>query len=393
MSDNAAGQQFLFSAGNLFMIDSGGTPREAAIIQSAELDFSTSTKALQDTYKVAKLIALADLKISGKFAAAEWSAETMSMGLAGCGTVTRGVQYKLSNDESATLSGTSNSFTVANATGFNQDLGVDNISSVFKLISMNLFSGTSLGTVGTVGVTTASTGGSLGVGSYYVRCAYITSELASRITLNAQTSGMTLGGADYGVTAASVAVTTGALTGSTNLINATVMANANAGGYAWYVGTASGSETLQEVTTTNTISLSSLVSGGDAVVTADTSAVVPSGYYSVSNGVYTFNLADCAAGLTVKPKYMYKTTNLGGRLISINNTKQGLATYYQMFLSGTLVNQANVAEQANIWLFAVTCNKLGISMKIGDFNYPAYEYTAFSTAANTIGYISIGGAA
>lgn len=269
MSGQAAGQQFLFSAGNLFMIDSSGTPREATVIQSAELDFATSTKSLQDTFKVAKLVALADLKISGKFAAAEWSAETMAMGLAGCATVTSGTQYKMSNEETATLSSTVLSFTAANATGFQQDLGVDNISSVYALISMNKY----------VDITTDGTG------------------------------------------------------------------------------------------------------------------VVPTGCYKVVNGVYTFNTADCAAGLTVKVKYMYKTTTDGGRLLTINNSKQGLATYYQMFLSGTLVNQLGIAEQANIWLFAVTCNKLGISMKIGDFNYPSYEYQAFSTAANTIGYMSLGGSA
>jgi len=392
MSDKATGQQFLFSAGNLFMIDSSGTPREATVIQSAEVDFATSTKSLQDTYKVAKLVALADLKISGKFSAAEWSAETMAMGLANCATVTKGTQYKLSNEETATLSSTVQSFTAANASGFNQDLGVDDVSSIFKLISMNKFSDATLGTVGTVTATGAAAGGSIAAGTYYIRCAYITSILANKLTLNVQAPNMTLD-ADYGVTAASVAVNTGALTGSANMITANVAANSSAGGYAWYVGSASGSETLQEVTSTNSISLSSLVSGGDEVPTADTSAVVPAGYYKVVSGVYSFNPAECAAGLTIKPKYMYKTTNDGGRLISINNTKQGLATYYQMFLSGTLVNQAGIAEQANIWLFAITCNKLGISMKIGEFNYPSYEYQAFSTAANTIGYMSLGGAA
>lgn len=391
MSSNDAGQQFLFSAGNLFLI--GDTPREAGIIQSSEVDFAGTTKSLQDTYQVSKLVVLADMKISGKFAAAEMNADLMNIGMAGSGKVTTGKQYKFSNEESFTLSTSTTTATVANSSGFETDLGVDDVTSVYKKISMSLFTDSALTSVGTVTVSNSSTGGSIAAGTYYVRCAKITSKLAATITLDAQAASMSIDDAGFGITAASTAVNTGAITGSTNEITASVPADSACGGYAWYVGTSSGAETLQEVTSTNTVTLTEIVAGGDQAPTSDTSAVVPTGYYKNISGVYSFNPTQCKNGLTVIPKYIYETDSAGGRIITITNKKQGLAPAYALYLSTTLVNQAKVEEQMSIYLYNVIISKLSMGMKIGELTYPAYEFTAFSTAANTIGWMSIGGQA
>jgi len=386
---NSKGQQFSFSSGNLFVTDSDGTTRELCILQNASLNFATTSKELQDTYKVAKLIALASMKVTGKFEPAEWRPEAMSLGLSGVGTISKG-QYLLSNEETQAMSSTTTTYTGKYASGFKKDMGVDNITSSTARISMSKFTDSTLGTVGTVTLGTSSAGGSIEAGTYYVRCAYVTEALASKLTLDTQAASMTLD-ADYGVTAASTAVNTGALTTTTNEITATVTANDSAGGYAWYVGSASGSETLQVVTSTNTVTLTQIVSGGDSASDSDLSAVVPCGYYKVASGVYSFNPTDCADGLEVNLKYMYKTTTSGGKIITLTNQKQGLATYFQMFLGGTLVNQMGVSQQANIYLGSVVSNKLSLAFKIGDFNYPSYEFEAFSDSSNSIGWLSIGG--
>jgi hypothetical protein len=115
-------------------------------------------------------------------------------------------------------------------------------------------------------VATVSAGGSITAAEYSIKVAALTLEAANNIDLNQQIADLEIPA--YGVTAASSA---GTATTTTNnkTISATVTAKSGALAYAWFIG-ASGSETLQKVTTNNAISLTSLVTGGSAPPSSDT---------------------------------------------------------------------------------------------------------------------------
>lgn len=125
-----------------------------------------------------------------------------------------------------------------------------------------------LGTAPTPTVATqATTGGALG-GTQSVICVALSFEgflygtvaggIQASITRdNADGSSDTFGG---GASQKSAAGSSGALTGSTNIITATVTAVNGAAGYAWFWGTA-GSETLGAITTINSVVISAAAGG------------------------------------------------------------------------------------------------------------------------------------
>ena len=142
---------------------------------------------------------------------------------------------------------------------------------------------TSLGTVATPtasAVTDATS--TITAGSYSVKVAALTLVAANRVVTNMQIANMKgleipatdssnqpITGAFDGVTAASTA---GSVTVSSGEgISATVTPVKGALAYAWFVG-ASGSETLQIVTTNSAMSINKLVTGGSSAPTADGSA-------------------------------------------------------------------------------------------------------------------------
>lgn len=139
---------------------------------------------------------------------------------------------------------------------------------------------TSLGTPAAPVQTVTTTGGSIGAATYYCRVAALTLVAANRLSLNKQTSGLVLGvgatdasnnpiaNAYDGVTAASTAVSF-TTTGNTNIIGLTATPVKGALAYAWFVGTTSGAETLQIVTTTSAVTLTALVTGGTIAPAAD----------------------------------------------------------------------------------------------------------------------------
>lgn len=132
-------------------------------------------------------------------------------------------------------------------------------------------------------VITAGTSGSIAAGTYSVKVAAMTLLAANRIIQNQQAANLVLGvpatdasnnviaGAFDGVSIASAATSTGALTGSVNSLALSVTPVQGALAYAWFVGTA-GSETLQIVTTNSAVTLTALVSGGSSAPTANGSA-------------------------------------------------------------------------------------------------------------------------
>lgn len=113
----------------------------------------------------------------------------------------------------------------------------------------------------------ASTGGSIGAGTYNVYCVALTYEgfqlatvsstgvLQSKTVTGNDGQTFTING---GSSNKSSAGSTGVLSGSTNTIGASVPVVNGAVAYAWYVGTA-GNELLQAITTINSVMLTSLI--------------------------------------------------------------------------------------------------------------------------------------
>lgn len=126
-------------------------------------------------------------------------------------------------------------------------------------------SSVSLGTPDAPVVTTVSSGGTIAAGTYNVKAVALTVEgkrsasLSSGVQQVIAIEGMdgrtfNLNG---GSSALSPATSTGVLSGSTNIIKATVTHIEGAVGWAWYVGEA-GSEKLEAITNINSVALTSL---------------------------------------------------------------------------------------------------------------------------------------
>jgi hypothetical protein len=134
-----------------------------------------------------------------------------------------------------------------------------------------------LGTVGTVTVGSSASGGSIGAATYNVICVALTYEAMQMASVSAGLPvAAVITGADGlaytlngGTSMKSAAASTGALTGSTNQINASVVAIVGAAGYAWFVGTA-GNEVLTTITTINSMVLLTLAGAGTQNATAIT---------------------------------------------------------------------------------------------------------------------------
>lgn len=125
----------------------------------------------------------------------------------------------------------------------------------------------SLGTPTAPTVTASATGGSIGAATYSVKVAALTLSAMNRVSVGVAASSPDM---TDGFTLASAGTSTGALTGATNKIDASVLAIRGALGYAWFVGVA-GSEKLEAITTINKVTLTALAGTGAAVPGADTS--------------------------------------------------------------------------------------------------------------------------
>jgi hypothetical protein len=219
-------------------------------------------------------------------------------------------------------------------------------------------SGVALGTPGTITVS-ATTGGSVAAGTYNVYAVGLTYEgyrnwlaSGSSIATGIPTS-QTITGADnstYTINGGSsnkgAPTSTGSLSGS-NVITASVPVMTGALGYAWYVGTA-GNETLQAVTTINSVSLASLTTTGQNVssITADNSrntlaydGLLYSAFESGS-GSYINALSTGTAGTGT-----YLTASGRG---SINEIDNMLVTMWQNYQTSPDVIYCNAQEIRNI---------------------------------------------
>lgn len=201
-----------------------------------------------------------------------------------------------------------------------------------------------LGTVAAPVLTSAtgtSTGGSIGAGTYYVK-----------VTANT----------GFGESVVSNEVNTGALTGSTNKITVVVGTEpAGALNYNVYVGTATGTETLQGTFVGDTFDLTSYAAGGAAMPGSDTSFD--------ANG-YDGLLTNLSAN--------------GGYVKRINATLATGANVGSEFQDAFIaMYQNNFAEPDEIWLDANVKVELGQLLQNDAANLPFR--IQLSQSAGTIG--------
>lgn len=379
---------YQFNVGRLFGLDTNGNPMEFGLLQDVSLDISRELKELMGTNAFAEVIALGKGKISGKASSAEFSSTNLNLMMGGLGEVSTG--QILMASESVNLSSTVSSLTVANATNFYKNLGATNTTNSLNTIPMTMSTNTKLTTPTAPTVTTSTSGGSIAAGTYSVRVAALNTLAYNSVSTFDQQL-VNLAAPSTGVSISSTAVATGALTGTTNAILATVPTVSGALAYAWYVGL-SGAETLQIITTSTSLSLLTIVAGGSSATTIDTTGIFSTGEYlmdATTTGKYNFNTADAAMNKIMLANYLWKDTS-GGKTIQLTNQEMGIAQYFSLFLSSPMVNKQGVTKQCNVWLNAVVSSKMALGWKLGDFQKPQFDFQASSDAVGGLGWMSLG---
>lgn len=193
---------------------------------------------------------------------------------------------------------------------------------------------TSLGTPAAPSVTASSTGGSIGAGTYNVKVAALTLSAANRATIGVGASSPDM---TDGWTSASNATSTGALTGGTNKIDASVAAVRGAVAYAWFVGTA-GNEKLEAITTVNAVTLTSLAGTGAAVPGSDTSDDA-----DAFDGIIP-QLAASGSGAYYKSLDNVQLTAANGGISEINTMLQSLWDNARISPTALLVNSQQALD-------------------------------------------------
>jgi hypothetical protein len=102
------------------------------------------------------------------------------------------------------------------------------------------------------------------------------------------------------------------------------------------------------------------------------------GYYSVSNGSYTFNAAD--VGQTVFINYAYSA--IGGYTVQVNSQLMGYGPVFELWLAEPY-QQVN-GMSGGIHLFACRAGKFSMDNKRDGYKTPSVDYQAFANLAGQI---------
>ena len=203
-------------------------------------------------------------------------------------------------------------------------------------------------------VAVQTTGGAVAAGTYNVYCVALTYEgYRNSSTVLGVAVNQNITGADGqsyslagGSSAKSAPTSTGAIGTSTAIITASVPSIMGALGYAWYVGTP-GNETLQAITTINSVSLSSLTSTGQNAsaigsTNNSTNSLAFNGllYAALAGGGYVNQLATGSAGVGT-----YLTASGRGSVVEIDNM---LVQLWQQYQVSPTVIYCNAQEIRNI---------------------------------------------
>lgn len=219
--------------------------------------------------------------------------------------------------------------------------------------------GVQLGTVGTVTLTSSGSGQTLPTATYYVKCVALTQEgynncagsasngvPVTKTITGADGKQFTLNGGSSAVSAeANQAVTLGAyLFGSVTPIQGAVA-------YAWFIGSSSGGETLQLITTINSFSLGVALVAGRQAVSAVGATDCSSNPSLAFDGLMTQTLN--TANLGYVNIFATGTAGTGTVLTSsgkgsVNEIDAMLLSMWQNYKVGPTVIYVNAQEQKNI---------------------------------------------
>lgn len=206
-----------------------------------------------------------------------------------------------------------------------------------------------LGTPSAPIVTTENTGGSIAAGTYNVivvaltlygyLASSLTNGVVGQVSVNPASGGsaFTYGG---GSSNKSAATSTGALSGSTNVIKAKVTPVPGAVAYAWYVGPAN-DERLQKITTINSVVLTSLATDTQlaSAITADNSKNLLSydgilyQAWTTGSGAYIKYMADGTVGSGTP-----LTASGDGGIVEINDLFRHMWDNYRLSPTRIYVN-------------------------------------------------------
>jgi hypothetical protein len=99
------------------------------------------------------------------------------------------------------------------------------------------------------------------------------------------------------------------------------------------------------------------------------------GQYTVAAGVYTFADADASAAILID--YTYTLTT--GAQYTVSNQLQGTTPTFQLVGMQGLSGQYD-----NMVLYACVSTKLSMASKMGDWNVPEIDFSAFANAAGNV---------
>jgi hypothetical protein len=102
------------------------------------------------------------------------------------------------------------------------------------------------------------------------------------------------------------------------------------------------------------------------------------GYYSVTAGTYTFNVAETG---NVLISYAYTTTQ--GLTVQLNQQLMGYGPIFELWLAEAYQMVNNIPN--GIHLYACRASKLGQALKNVDYDKPEIDYMAFANAAGQVG--------
>jgi hypothetical protein len=246
-----------------------------------------------------------------------------------------------------------------------------------------------LGTPSAPTVTTSSTGGSIGAGTYNVAVVALTLEgyAAASLSGGVKTQESITGqdsktfNLNGGSSNKSSTSSTGALTGTTNVIKATVTAIKGAVAYAWYAGE-SGSETLQAITTINSVELTSLTTGYQDLsdISADRS----------KNATYAFDGLLYAAFNSSQAYYKALATGTAGTGTGLTASGRGsideidnmLESFWSNYRISPEEIYVNAQELRNITEKVLT----GSGTPMIRFNFDINEQNPSVVAGQVVGY-------
>ena len=106
------------------------------------------------------------------------------------------------------------------------------------------------------------------------------------------------------------------------------------------------------------------------------------GQYTVSNGVYTFNILD--AGLNVSTSYLYTTRAYPGAVYTVSNPLIGHTTFFKMVWNGVFQGHTGTFT-----LNRCISSKLALNIKLEDFLIPEFDFSAMADDNNILWSFSV----